>query len=695
MPSIYILVRIFWYHPETMTGAETAPSLSPAPAALAAPSRWRWLIPLLILGLAALFRFWGLKHYSQVGGDDVEFRVHIPDHVHNFEKLLRLEKYYYPRLQAPFLAAAYLSQWDVNKKVTSFAKPFFILEIGMLSSLFNLRTNDPYENIWRLHVWMAALGLATVLAVFFLARRLGGFAAGCVASFLVAVSPWAVRYSTWALHAAGGGLWFCLALLAAPGASRRDSAVRSLLFGVFLGVSVYYSVSLVWPAFGVCCFELLRRAVAAFRRFRPLRQVLLLAVFGLGFFLPPAAWEGVNYAAFRCFAENREVISRYPSAEAFDFNFGQASYLPFPLRLAEKISGCRFDRVPGAPFTRRLLETFRDNASHTGSLPADHFYFFRHLKDSDGWAALAACAAALVYLALRSSRRGSTDEGRLRLLAVFVGVAVIMNYTSGTQVARHYYSAFLLAAVITGIAAAALLARCRWAVWPLCALAAGAAALDSQGLSEYRRSRQGPYLYGLWEESNQLRGQVATLNMQQWDLWPTMTFFHDWKELDGFINGHTHPYIMYSDYIGIAHGAWFYHTKEQLGMAETFRNCRATAFACPSYLSYGPMLYENEFYYWGLFRHPSPDFDPRIKVIPAREVLRVNRILTDDPEAAARLARRLSRPPPVVIPAWKDRIILPYMDRMERPSYLGMGIATSAALLAYVLACLLRKKVDG
>jgi hypothetical protein len=654
-----------------MIVAATASPPAASPAVLSPRRRWRWLVPLASVALAALFRFWGLEHFSQVGGDDVEFRVHIPDHVYNFEKILRAEKYYFPRFQAPFLAAAYLSHWDVNKKVTSFAKPLFILEIGLVSAVFNLRTNDPYENIRRLHIWMAVLGTATVLVVFFLARRLGGFPAGCAAALLLAVSPWAVRYSTWVLHTAGGGLWFCLALLAAPGATRRDSVLRALCFGVFLGVSVYYSISLVWPALFVCLFELLRRLVAAARRFRPLRQILLLAVFSLGFILPLAAWEGVNYASFRVFAQNREVISRFPSADSFAIDFARVGYVPFP---------------------RRLLESFQDNASHTGSLPADHLYFFRHLKDSDGWPVLVAVVAALAFLLVRLLRKDSADDESLRLAAVFIGVAVIMNYTSGTQVARHYYSALLLAAVITGLGVSALLSRFRRAVWPLCALAVAVAALNFFRLSDYRLSRQGPYRYGLWEERNQLRGQVATMNMQQWDLWPTMSFFHDWKELDAYINSHHRPYIMYSDYIGIAHGAWFYHTKEQLGMAETFRLCRATAFACPSYLSYRPMLYENEFYYWGLYRRPASDFDPRIRVIPAREVLRVNQELSSDDGALGRLQERLSRPPPVVIPAWKDRIILPFMDRLERPSYLMPGIIASAVLFAYTLVCLRGKK---
>ncbi|MCX6349190.1 MAG: hypothetical protein NTV79_06805 [Candidatus Aureabacteria bacterium] len=629
------------------------------------------LILLAILAIAALFRFRGLEHFSQVGGDDVEFRVHIPDHVEAFGRILKSQNYYFPRLQAPFLAAVYLSHWDVNKKVTSFAKPLFILEVGIINTLFDLRTKDPYENIWRLHLWMAVLGIATVAAVFFLARRLGGYAAGCAAAFLVAVSPWAVRYSTWALHTAGGGLWFCLALLAASALSRRDSAPRNLLFGALLGVSVYYSVSMIWPALFICLFELARRVFAVLaRRARFPRQFFLLLVFVAGFLLPLLAWEGVNYAASRYFAQNREIIRQFPSSAVLDVDAYRQPYVPFP---------------------RRLLETFRDNASHTGSLPADHLYFFRHLKDSEGWLVFLAVGAALAAALIRLTRKGAASEPILRLIVVFIGVAVIMNYTSGTQVARHYYSAFLIAAVVAGLGAASLLRRPR-ALFVLLPLAVFVAVQHFQHLKLYRESRQGPYLYGLWERDNKLTGQVGTMSMQQWDLWPTLAFFNNWKEFDTFVASRTHPHVMYSDYIGIAHGAWFYHTRDQLGMAETFRRCRLPpgAFAAASYLSYPPMLYENEFYYWGLLRRPSPYFDPRIKVIPIREVLRASGDLQADKSARRFLDERLARPKPVIIPAWKDRIILPFMERMERPSYLWPGIIAAGLLLAYTLVCLRR-----
>jgi len=147
---------------------------------------------------------------------------------------------------------------------------------------------------------------------------------------------------------------------------------------------------------------------------------------------------------------------------------------------------------------------------------------------------------------------------------------------------------------------------------------------------------------------------------------------------------------MYSDYIGIAHGAWFYPSRVLMMMAETFRRFRDIAFTTDSYLSYQPMLYENEFYYWGLYRHPSPYFDPRIKVMAAGQAREVDRELRKDIKAQRELTRRLNQAPPVIIPAWRKMIILPYMERMERPSYLLPGIISGAFLLAFTLFCLHR-----
>jgi len=200
--------------------------------------RGEWLILLLIILLAAVFRFSGLKEFSQVGGDDFEFRRHVPGHVDAFEYILQREGSSFAPLKAPFLAAVYLSHWDVNRTVTSFAKPFFLLELGLLHTVFDLKTT-PYRDIWRIHQWMAFLGMATVVAVFFLGKRFGGRWVGLGAAFLLAVSPWAVRYSTWGLHVAGGGFWFTLALLAGSSLKNRDTFWKNLIFGFLIGISVF------------------------------------------------------------------------------------------------------------------------------------------------------------------------------------------------------------------------------------------------------------------------------------------------------------------------------------------------------------------------------------------------------------------------------------------------------------------------
>jgi len=130
-------------------------------------------------------------------------------------------------------------------------------------------------------------------------------------------------------------------------------------------------------------------------------------------------------------------------------------------------------------------------------------------------------------------------------------------------------------------------------------------------------------------------------------------------------------------------------------MAETFRRFEDIAFTTDSYLSYKPMLYENEFYYWGLYRHPSPYFDPRIKVMPAGQAREADRKFREDEEARQQLNRRLEREPPVIIPAWRDFVILPYMERMERPSYVFPGILSSTLLLIFTIYCLGRDRVPA
>lgn len=632
--------------------------------------RWggEWVLLVVILALAALFRFQGLKEFSQVGGDDVEFRVHVPDHVRVFEYILRKEGCGFPRLKAPFIAAVYLSHLDVNKKVTSFAKPFFLLEVGILQSIIGLDTGEPSEDIWRFHQWMAWLGVATVAAIFFLGRRLSGSGTGLAASFLLAVSPWAVRYSTWGLHVVGGGFWLVLALLVAARLGRRDTFLGNVLFGALISVCIYYSTSMIWPALFLFFFEIIHRVFlsrAASRGFR--YQTIRFIGFIAGCLLPILLWEAVNATAGSYLEDSVEFVYKLSSSRYLDL------------------------KKPYTSFPGRLVQTIRDNAANTGSLPVDHLYFWRHLKDSEGWIVTVAVLVSLVAgMILVVRRRFKNGISILRLIFVFIGVTFVMNYTSGTQVARHYFSAGLIGFVLVGVMTAKLKNRRPAAACVLPALGIVVAALHFHHLEAYRASRQGPYLVERWERENELAGQLATMSMQQWDLWPTMSFLRNWDDYNQFVTTHPRAHIMYSDYIGIAHGSWFYHNMTLLNMAETFRRCREMAFITDSYLSYQPMLYENEFYYWGLYRLKSPYFDPRIKVIPVQEVARANRELREEVTAEHELFARLKKDPPVIIPAWRNYRILPYMDKMRRPSYLLHGIISGALLLAFTVFVLAR-----
>ena len=634
--------------------------------------RGEWFILLLIILIAVAFRFSGLKEFSQVGGDDFEFRRHVPGHVDAFEYILQREGSPFARFKAPFLAAVYLSHWDVNRTVTSFAKPFFLLELGLLHTVFDLKTT-PYRDIWRIHRWMAFLGIATVVAVFFLGKRFGGKWAGLAAAFLLAVSPWAVRYSTWGLHVAGGGFWFALALLAGSSLKGRDTLWRNLLFGFLISISVYYSTSMIWPALFLVLFELIRRIYSVLSpSSTPRRPLILLIAFIIGCLLPLLIWEGINWMGCRYLISSSDIIKKFPNS---GFLALKESYISFPTQ---------------------MMQTVKDNAAHTGTLPVDHLYFWRHLRDSEGWIVTGLVLASVVAGMITAAfGRFHNRLALLRLLFVFIGVVWIMGYTGGTQVARHYFSAELIGVVLFGILAARIIGRRPKAVYGLILFALLVAGQHFFHLEKYRSSRLGPSRFQRWARENNLTGQVASLNMQPWDLWPGLTFLSNWAEFDYFSTTRRRPHIMYSDYIGIAHGAWFYPTRVLMMMAETFRCFKDIAFITDSYLSYQPMLYENEFYYWGLYRQPSPHFDPRIKVMAAGQARKADQELRKDVEAQRELTRRLNQDPPVIIPAWRDLITLPYMERMQRPSYLLHGIISGALLLAYTFFCLGRLRASA
>ncbi len=627
------------------------------------PRKLKWILLAAIIATAIFFRVYDLDRFSQAGGDDVEFRYHLPSNVRIFRQGLERLDARAPGPQSAFLAAVYLSHWDVNRTVTSFAKPFFLLELGLLDNIIGLSHPDPLINVFRLHLWMAFLGAATVVLVYLLAARLGGERAGLAAAFLVAVSPWAVRYSTWVLHVAGGGFWLVLALLAAVAADRKDRPLRVLLYGAILGIAVYYSTSMIWPAFFLAIFEILRRSYSAVAKRRPPRPAGRLVLFGAGLVLPLALWEGIN-------------------ALAVDFfkNIVGLNNLPRPHL-------CGLAEGPHT-FLLRLLQTFKDNAGRSVNLPLDRIYFFRHLKDSDGWLFLALVSAALVY-AVYVACRGDNPRRptRLRLLFLFLGTAWIMNYSGGTQVARHYYAAALAGFVLAGDLVGKLFSyRPRFAA-VIAGLVFLAGVWNFFRLEDYRRSRQGPARLMEWERQASFIGRIATPGMQTMDLWPTLTPVYTWEELRRFAAAAPGAHVMYSDYIGIAHGAWFYHIPDQFEMAQAMRRCEEVVFATDSYLSYDPMLYENEFYYWGLFRSRPGDFDPRIRVVPAREVFSVHRRLGRDEEYLDELRRIFERPPPVVIPAWRDMITFPYMKPTPRPSFLVEGILSAVACLAFTLYC--------
>ncbi|HOO77023.1 MAG TPA: hypothetical protein PLZ73_03965 [bacterium] len=346
------------------------------------------------------------------------------------------------------------------------------------------------------------------------------------------------------------------------------------------------------------------------------------------------------------------------------------------------------------PFPLRLLEGIRHNAANAAPLPSDPLFFWRHLALSEGWLStglLAAGAAAGTIAVVR--RNCGKRPALLRLVFLFWGVAQGMNAFGGTQVIRHYFPGFLAGVIVTGWWLSGWRRHKRWCGWAAAAAVLAVAARQYREVGVYRESRSAPALLEKWEQETGRRGEGASMAMQQWDLWPSLTMLKDREELEDFARRHPRGHIMYSDYIGIAHGAWFYHNREELLLAETLRACRRPLFAAPSYLSYQPMLFENEYYYWGLLRGRPERFDPAVRVFSVAEVLRARAEILRDASLRRALAAQLLRPPPLRIPAWRRRIVLPYLESGTVPGRSFQGRLWEAlAPLGLLVAGLLRQR---
>lgn len=567
----------------------------------------------LIVAVGAVFRFHGLKRFSQMGGDDAEYRTYV-------EKGRTFPLFQGKGLASPFILAVHLTQLDVNKTVTSMAKPLFLLERCLLEYILG-------SSIRTIQFWTCLKGLLTVLVVYGLARRASRRrAAGLLAAFLWAVSPWAVTYSTWGIHATGGGLWFALALWAYLSARDSGRPRRFLAAGLFAGASLFFSSSDLWPGF---CLLLVDGAWRLLRLLRyPRRKEVLLGWIAL---LAGAAAVWLGWEALS-FLSTRAVKSAY------------------------------------IPYHRLLVATFRDNLLHARTLPVDPLFFWRYLFVSEGPLMGAAALAALAWSVVAWARR-RLPEGIAFLLSLFFGAAVAVTYTGGSQVIRHYFPSWIPLTVIIASAAVGVVRRSRplrWAAFGLMAVIL----LGQWGrLETYRLARWAPDRVRAWAWINFIPHGVTTLACQDLSLWPNLRPIGSWEELGSSAAQEPPGAMMYSDYIEIAHGSWFYSRKEYYEISEIARRASGDLFRTPSYLSYLPSRFENEFYYWGLYRDPFPAFDPAVRLLSAGSLLEDWERVRSDPEALQDLWKPTKAPAPLRLPARPDDILRPFLLPRPRPAY--------------------------
>ena len=570
------------------------------------------LATILIAGW--IFRAYGLAGFSLMGGDDVEYRFFI-------ERAKDFPDFVGAGFFKPFVMASQLSQLDVNKTITSFAKPLFLLERSILVHILG-------GSFYAIHFWSCLQGIAVILLVFLIGRNLGGVSAGMIAAGVWALSPWAVTYSTWGIHVAGGIFYFSVALWIYLRFRSEPTSARALLTGLFLGISFFYSSSNLWPVFCLLLIDLVGR-LSGFRlkksdRKTVFRHWLLLI---LGIVLLWLSWELVSWASSRL-AEGR--------------------YISFPVL---------------------LLSTVRDNVLHARSLPVDPLFFWRHLFVSEGPLVGAGVIAALLF-SLWVVLRRRAPQGVGILLALAFGITVTMNYTGGSQVIRQYFPAWLPLTLLAGWSVSRLLKKKPALSWLVVAFLVILVFTQWGRLDLFRQARWAPERVRLWAKGHIfVPGRVSTLACQNMDLWPGLIPVRDWEDLRE--GGELEPpgVMMYSDYIEIAHGSWFYSFPEYFEISETARRSEGDLFRTPSYLSYRPSLFENEFYYRGLFREPFPDFDPAIRILPINILLANWEKIRSDPESLDEFWAPTEKAPPLMLPARPEDIARHFLAPMSRPSY--------------------------
>ncbi len=588
------------------------------------------LLAILIAGL--VFRSYGLGRFTQMGGDDVEYRVYV-------EKGRTFPEFRDLGLSAPFVLASQLSKLDVNRTITSFAKPFFILERCLLEYTLG-------SDIAVLHFWACLQGLATILLVFLVGRMVGGVKGGFLAATLWALSPWAVTYSTWGIHVAGGMFWFAAAVWGYLRYRKTSRTKDAFLAGLLLGVSIMYSSSNLWPAFCLLVIELVGRTLQL--PLRSSRRGVVIGNFFLligGLVVAWLSWELISWLSSRVMDDQ---------------------YLSYPLV---------------------LRKTMRDNVLHAGTLKVDIFFFWRHLFVSEGPIVGLGVIAATLWALWNVIRRRASGEAAV-MLALFFGVTVTMNYTGGSQVIRHFFPAWLPLTVLVGWAVSRLSERKPYYLWIAGAVVVVLLFTQWHRLRVFRLARWAPSRVRTWAQSHYVSHYVATLACQDISLWPTLRPITSWNEVSE-LSGLTPPgVLMYSDYIELSLGSWFYSVKDYYEISEIARRTKGELYRTPSYLSYRPSLFENEFYYWGLYLNPFPDFDPAIRVISPRALLEEWDAVRSDPERLEELWAPAREEPLLRLPARPDDIQRPFMKKPDRSSY-RTHLAISLLLLL-VLAWLAR-----
>jgi len=507
------------------------------------------------------------------------------------------------------------------------------------------------SSIRTIQFWTCLKGLVTVFLVYGLARQAAGRTAGLVAAFLWAVSPWAVTYSTWGIHATGGVLWFVLVLWAYLAARASARPLRFLTAGLLIGVSLFFSSSDLWPGFCLLVVDgawRVLRLVRGPRRREIAAGGLLLIVGAVAVWL---GWEALS------FLSTRAVKSAY------------------------------------IPYHRILAATFRDNLLHARTLPVDFLFFWRYLFVSEGWLIGSAAIASLVWAAwtvLR--RRGPASTGIL--LALFLGAAVAIVYTGGSQVIRHYFPSYIPLTVLIAAAAADLTRRFRPLRWALTVLMAVLLLSQWGRLGTFRLARWAPDRVKAWAWINFIPHSVGTLVCQDLTLWPELRPVASWGDLQAAAAQSPPGAMMYSDYIEIAHGSWFYTRKEYYEISEVARRVSGDLFRTPSYLSYLPSRFENEFYYWGLLRDPFPAFDPAVRILPAGPLLARWERIRSDPRALQDLWAPTKAPAPLRLPSRPDDILRPFLVPRPRPSYTPQLVISLIAFLAASFILQYREKTQ-